>query len=240
MERWSDQRPNPRSPVVCSPCECLASLLRELDTLEGDHWIRLLYTHPAHWSDELIETLAKSRHVARYVDIPLQHISDRMLAAMQRETDGAHIRSLIRRMRAGIPDLTIRTTFIVGFPGETDADFEELLEFMAEARFDRVGVFRYSREEGTKAFKLEDQVPDAVKQKRWERAMELLQRLSQERLEGMVGRKLRVLVEKPGIARSEGDAMEIDGVVAVPQHLAVGNFAEVTVTGAKAYDLVAR
>ncbi len=240
MDRWTDQRPNPRSPVDSSRGESLASLLRELDTLEGDHWIRLLYTHPAHWSDELIETLAKSRHVARYVDIPLQHISDRMLAAMQRETDGAHIRSLIRRMRAGIPDLTIRTTFIVGFPGETDADFEELLEFMAEARFDRVGVFRYSREEGTKAFKLEDQVPDAVKQKRWERAMELLQRLSQERLEGMVGRKLRVLVEKPGIARSEGDAMEIDGVVAVPQHLAVGNFAEVTVTGAKAYDLVAR
>ena len=239
MDRWTDQRPNPRSPVDSSRGESLASLLRELDTLEGDHWIRLLYTHPAHWSDELIETLAKSRHVARYVDIPLQHISDRMLAAMQRETDGAHIRSLIRRMRAGIPDLTIRTTFIVGFPGETDADFEELLEFMAEARFDRVGVFRYSREEGTKAFKLEDQVPDAVKQKRWERAMELLQRLSQERLEGMVGRKLRVLVEKPGIARSEGDAMEIDGVVAVPQHLAVGNFAEVTVTGAKAYDLVA-
>ena len=240
MDRWTDQRPNPRSPVDSSRGESLASLLRELDTLEGDHWIRLLYTHPAHWSDELIETLAKSRHVARYVDIPLQHISDRMLAAMQRETDGAHIRSLIRRMRAGIPDLTIRTTFIVGFPGETDADFEELLEFMAEARFDRVGVFRYSREEGTKAFKLEDQVPDAVKQKRWERAMELLQRLSQERLEGMVGRKLRVLVEKPGIARSEGDAMEIDGIVAVPQHLAVGNFAEVTVTGAKAYDLVAR
>ena len=239
MDRWTDQRPNPRSPVDSSRGESLASLLRELDTLEGDHWIRLLYTHPAHWSDELIETLAKSRHVARYVDIPLQHISDRMLAAMQRETDGAHIRSLIRRMRTGIPDLTIRTTFIVGFPGETDADFEELLEFMAEARFDRVGVFRYSREEGTKAFKLEDQVPDAVKQKRWERAMELLQRLSQERLEGMVGRKLRVLVEKPGIARSEGDAMEIDGVVAVPQHLAVGNFAEVTVTGAKAYDLVA-
>lgn len=240
MDRWTEQRPNPRSPVDSSRGESLASLLRELDTLEGDHWIRLLYTHPAHWSDELIETLAKSRHVARYVDIPLQHISDRMLAAMQRETDGAHIRSLIRRMRADIPDLTIRTTFIVGFPGETEADFEELLEFMAEARFDRVGVFRYSREEGTKAFKLEDQVPDAVKQKRWERAMELLQRLSQERLERMVGRTLRVLVEKPGIARSEGDAMEIDGVVAVPAHLEVGNFAEVTVTGAKAYDLVAR
>ncbi len=240
MDRWTDQRPNPRSPVDSSKGESLASLLRELDTIEGDHWIRLLYTHPAHWSDELIETIGKSRHVARYVDIPLQHISDRMLAAMQRETDGAHIRGLIRRMRAGIPGLTIRTTFIVGFPGETDADFEELLAFLEATRFDRVGVFRYSREEGTKAAKLGDQVPDDVKQARWARAMELLQRLSRERLEGMVGRRLRVLVEKPGLARSEGDAMEIDGVVTVPKGLPVGDFAEVTVTGAKEYDLVAR
>lgn len=240
MDRWTDQRPNPRSPVDSSKGESLASLLRELDTIEGDHWIRLLYTHPAHWSDELIETIGKSRHVARYVDIPLQHISDRMLAAMQRETDGAHIRNLIRRMRAGIPGLTIRTTFIVGFPGETEADFEELLAFLEETRFDRVGVFRYSREEGTKAAKLGDQVPDDVKQARWARAMELLQRLSRERLEGMVGRRLRVLVEKPGLARSEGDAMEIDGVVTVPKGLPVGDFAEVTVTGAKEYDLVAR
>ena len=240
MDRWTDQRPNPRSPVDSSKGESLASLLRELDTIEGDHWIRLLYTHPAHWSDELIETIGKSRHVARYVDIPLQHISDRMLAAMQRETDGAHIRNLIRRMRAGIPGLTIRTTFIVGFPGETDADFEELLAFLGETRFDRVGVFRYSREEGTKAAKLGDQVPDDVKQARWARAMELLQRLSRERLEGMVGHRLRVLVEKPGLARSEGDAMEIDGVVTVPKGLPVGDFAEVTVTGAKEYDLVAR
>jgi len=163
-----------------------------------------------------------------------------MLAAMQRETDGAHIRNLIRRMRAGIPGLTIRTTFIVGFPGETDADFEELLAFLGETRFDRVGVFRYSREEGTKAAKLGEQVPDDVKQARWARAMELLQRLSRERLESMVGRRLRVLVEKPGLARSEGDAMEIDGVVSVPKGLPVGDFAEVTVTGAKEYDLIAR
>ena len=240
MDRWTDQRPNPRSPVDSTKGESLASLLRELDRIEGDHWIRLLYTHPAHWSDELIETIGRSRHVARYVDIPLQHISDRMLAAMQRETDGAHIRGLIRRMRAGIPDLTIRTTFIVGFPGETEEDFAELLAFLEETRFDRVGIFRYSREEGTKAAKLGEQVPDDVKQARWARAMELLQRLSRERLEGMVGRRIRVLVEKPGLARSEGDAMEIDGVVAVPKGLPVGDFAEVTVTGAKAYDLVAR
>ena len=143
-------------------------------------------------------------------------------------------------MRAGIPGLTIRTTFLVGFPGETEADFEELLAFLEEFRFDRVGVFRYSREEGTKAAKMAEQVPDDVKQARWERAMALLQRLSAERLKGMVGRRLRVLVETTGVARGEGDAMEIDGVVAVPKTLPVGQFAEVTVTGSKAYDLVAR
>jgi ribosomal protein S12 methylthiotransferase len=162
-----------------------------------------------------------------------------MLTAMQRETNGDYIRQLIRRMRAGVPELTIRTTFIVGFPGETEEDFEELLAFLEEFRFDRVGVFRYSREEGTKAAKFEEQVPDDVKQKRWERAMALLQRLSAERLKSMIGRKLRVLVETPGIGRSEGDAMEIDGVVSVPKTLPVGQFADVTVTGAKAYDLVA-
>jgi len=239
MDRWTDARPNPRSPVDSSKGESLASLLRELDTIKGDHWIRLLYTHPAHWSDELIETIGQSKHIAKYVDIPLQHISDRMLTAMQRETNGDYIRQLIRRMRAGVPDLTIRTTFIVGFPGETEEDFEELLAFLEEFRFDRVGVFRYSREEGTKAAKFEEQVPDDVKQKRWERAMALLQRLSAERLKSMIGRKLRVLVETPGIGRSEGDAMEIDGVVSVPKTLPVGQFADVTVTGAKAYDLVA-
>lgn len=116
MDRWTDARPNPRSKVDSSKGESLASLLRELDQIEGDFWVRLLYTHPAHWSDELIETIGRSKHVVRYVDIPLQHVSDKMLGAMQRETDGAYIRDLIKRMRAGIPDLVIRTTFIVGFP----------------------------------------------------------------------------------------------------------------------------
>jgi ribosomal protein S12 methylthiotransferase len=240
MDRWTDARPNPRSKVDSSKGESLASLLRELDAIAGDHWIRLLYTHPAHWSDELIETIAQSRHVIRYVDIPLQHISDRMLTAMQRETDGAYIRDLIRRMRAGIPDLVIRTTFIVGFPGETEEDFQELLDFLATTRFDRVGIFKYSKEEGTKGAKMEGHIPDEVKAARHARAMLLLQRLSKERGEAFIGRKLRVLVESPGVARSAGDAMEIDGVVQVPKKLPVGEFAEVTVTGALEYDLIAR
>ncbi len=240
MDRWTDARPGPRSKVDSSKGESLASLLRELDRIEGDFWIRLLYTHPAHWSDELIETIAASRHVARYVDIPLQHVSDRMLTAMQRETDGAYIRDLIRRMRAGVPDIAIRTTFIVGFPGETEEDFTELLGFLEEARFDRVGVFKYSKEEGTKADRMDGHLSDEVKADRHARAMTLLQRLSKERGKSQVGRRLRVLVESPGVARSEGDAMEIDGTVRVPRTLPVGEFAEVTVTGATEYDLTAK
>jgi ribosomal protein S12 methylthiotransferase len=240
MDRWTEARPNPRSKVDSSKGESLASLLRELDQIEGDFWIRLLYTHPAHWSDELIETIGQSKHVVRYVDIPLQHVSDKMLGAMQRETDGAYIRDLINRMRAGIPELVIRTTFIVGFPGETEEDFTELLAFLEQTRFDRVGVFKYSKEEGTKGAKMEGHLTDEVKADRYARAMLLLQRLSKQRGEAFVGRKLRVLVESPGIARSVGDAMEIDGVVKVPKKLPIGEFAEVTVTGAEEYDLIAK
>ena len=194
----------------------------------------------AHWSDELIETIAQSKHVVRYVDIPLQHISDRMLGAMQRETDGAYIRDLIKRMRVGVPDLVIRTTFIVGFPGETEEDFTELLGFLEETRFDRVGVFKYSKEEGTRGAKMEGHLTDAIKADRHARAMLLLQRLSKERGENFVGKQLRVLVERPGVARSTGDAMEIDGIVKVPKKLAIGEFALVTVTGAEEYDLIAK
>ena len=240
MDRWTEERPNPRSKVDSSKGESIASLLREIDAIPGDYWIRLLYTHPAHWSDELIETIAQSKHVARYVDIPLQHISSKMLTTMQRETSGDYIRDLIRRMSVGVPDMAIRTTFIVGFPGETEEDFVELLAFLEATRFDRVGVFKYSKEEGTKAAKMEGHLSDEVKADRYDRAMTLLQRLSQERGERFIGRKLRVLVESPGIGRSEGDAMDIDGTVKVPKKLPVGEFAEVTVTGAEAYDLIAK
>jgi ribosomal protein S12 methylthiotransferase len=240
MDRWSEERPNPRSKVDSSKGESLASLLRELDTIAGDFWVRLLYTHPAHWSDELIETIAKSKHVARYVDIPLQHISDRMLTAMQRETSGDYIRDLIKRMRQGAPHMAIRTTFIVGFPGETEEDFAELLKFLEDTQFDRVGIFKYSQEEGTKAAKMEGHLSQEVKEERYARAMTLLQRLSKERGERFIGRKIRVLVEKPGVGRSEGDAMDIDGIVKIPKKFNVGEFAEVTVTGAEEYDLIAK
>ena len=240
MDRWTDERPNPRSKVDSSKGESLASLLRELDKIEGDFWIRLLYTHPAHWSDELIETIAQSRHIARYVDIPLQHISNKLLTAMQRETSGDYIRDLITRMRRGVPDMVIRTTFIVGFPGETEEDFNELLNFLENTRFDRVGIFKYSKEEGTKAAKMEGHLSDEVKTDRHARAMLLLQRLSKERGKRFIGRKLRVLIENPGVGRSEGDAMDIDGVVKVPTQYPVGQFADVVITGAEEYDLLAK
>ena len=239
MDKWTDSRPNPRSPVDSSRGESLATLVRALNEIEGDFWIRLLYTHPAHWSDELIQAIAESPKVARYVDIPLQHISDRMLKIMQRETTGGYIRDLIARMRAGIPGIAIRTTFIVGFPGETTEDFEELLEFIKDTRFERAGVFRYSREEGTKAYNLDGRVHHKTTESRWNRAMRELQTIAEEFNASQVQRTMRVLVEKPGVARTEMDAPDIDGTVFVDQSLPVGQFAEVTISDWRGYDLVA-
>ncbi|MDR2982036.1 MAG: 30S ribosomal protein S12 methylthiotransferase RimO [Puniceicoccales bacterium] len=239
MDKWEGERPNKRSPVDSSRGESLAMLIRELNKIKGDFWIRLLYTHPAHWSDELIQAIAESPKVARYVDIPLQHISDKMLAAMKRETDGKYIRDLIQRIRKGIPGIAVRTTFIVGFPGESDADFEELMEFIEETRFERVGVFKYSREEGTSSAKQDGQIHHRTKDARWKRAMELLQRISVTRNQTKVGQRIRVLVEAPGVGRTEADAMEIDGTVLIPPHLPLGDFCEVTVNGFQEYDLIA-
>jgi ribosomal protein S12 methylthiotransferase len=238
MDTW-DQRPNPRTPVDSSRGTALTTLLRELDAIPGNFWIRLLYTHPAHWSDELIRTIAECPKVARYIDIPLQHISDRMLEKMQRETSGAYIRDLIRRIRAGIPGIAVRTTFIVGFPGETDADVDELCEFIREAKFDRLGVFRYSQEEGTRAAKMDEQLPKKTKEARWHRTMALQKEIASEVSQAAVGKTLRVLVEEPGVARGEADAPDIDGRVYVPRELPVGEFAEVKITGFHDYDLLA-
>ncbi len=239
MDKWTEQRPTPRSPVDSSKGESLATLIRELNSIEGDFWIRLLYTHPAHWSDELIQAIADCPKVARYVDIPLQHISDRMLKIMRRETNGAYIRDLIKRMRAGIPGLAIRTTFIVGFPGETKEDFNELVEFIRETKFERAGVFKYSREEGTKAYTLDDRIHHKTAESRWNQAMATLQELSEEFNQTQVGRTIRVLVETPGSARTYMDAPDIDGTVFVDQQLPVGHFAEVKIHDWRGYDLVA-
>jgi ribosomal protein S12 methylthiotransferase len=175
----------------------ICTLLRELNALPGDFWIRLLYTHPAHWTDELIQTIADCPKVARYIDIPLQHIHQNMLERMRRETSSQYIIDLIRRIRAGIPGIALRTTFIVGFPGETDGHFAALLDFIREAKFERLGVFTYSQEEDTRAGKMAGQTPDRVKRKRRDLAMAAQHEVAVEVAGSFVGRKIKVLVEQP-------------------------------------------
>ena len=174
----------------------LCSLLRELNQIPGDFWIRLLYTHPAHWTDELIQTIAECPKVARYVDMPLQHIHDTMLERMRRETDGQYIRDLITRIREGIPGIAIRTTFIVGFPGETDKRFEALVDFIRETKFERLGVFSYSKEEGTRAGGMRGQVSAKVKEARCAQAMNEQKRVARSMGKAAKNKKLKVIAEK--------------------------------------------
>jgi ribosomal protein S12 methylthiotransferase len=237
MDLWAEKA-GPRQEVDSSRGPTLTKLLRELDKIEGDFWIRLLYTHPAHWSDELIECIAQSKHVARYVDMPLQHIHPRMLEVMRRETSSEHIEKLVTRIRAGIPGIAIRTTFIVGFPGETDEEFEYLLDFIARTRFERLGVFTYSQEEGSRAGKMENQVPQKVKQRRYKMAMQLQQRIAKEIGEAQVGKTLRALVDQPLVARAAADAPDIDGRILLKKPAKVGEFVDVRITGTQVYDLI--
>jgi len=203
-----DLRPN-RTGAICAPetfnaavkslpasATTICTLLRELNALPGEFWIRLLYTHPAHWTDELIQTIADCPKVARYVDIPLQHIHPNMLERMRRETSSQYNMGLIRRIRAGIPGIALRTTFIVGFPGETEAHFAALLGFIREARFERLGVFTYSQEEDTRAGRMAGQTPDAVKRKRRDLAMAAQHEVAVQVARSFVGRRVRVLVEQ--------------------------------------------
>ncbi|HUI05414.1 MAG TPA: 30S ribosomal protein S12 methylthiotransferase RimO [Verrucomicrobiae bacterium] len=226
----------------------LAELLRAIQQIPGEFWVRLLYTHPAHWTDELIETMAAGDKICRYVDMPLQHINDRMLERMRRETDGEYIRALIRQIRDGIPGIAVRTTFIVGFPGETEAEFEELLAFIKETQFERVGIFTYSQEDHTPAGDMSEQVPARRKKQRYRRAMALQQTVSREIHERLVGETLRVLIERQQngnapragrkwIGRSHADAPEIDGSVFVRGDAKPGEFADVRITGAGEYDI---
>ncbi len=183
----------------------ICTLLRELNALKGDFWIRLLYTHPAHWTDELIATIAECKKVARYVDIPLQHIHENMLERMRRETSQQYIVDLIKRIRAGIPGIALRTTFIVGFPGETEASFNALLDFIRETKFERLGIFAYSKEDGTRAGAMAGQLTDKVKQKRRELAMAAQHKVAVQVSESFVGRELKVLIE------GEANAKQLQG-----------------------------
>jgi ribosomal protein S12 methylthiotransferase len=179
----------------------ICTLLRELNAVPGDFWIRLLYTHPAHWTDELIQTIAECPKVARYVDIPLQHIHENMLERMRRETSQQYIVDLIQRIRAGIPGIALRTTFIVGFPGETKEYFDSLVGFIREARFERLGVFTYSQEEQTRAGKMAGQIPAKEKKRRRDLAMAAQHDVAVNVAESFVGRTIEVLVEAEASAK---------------------------------------
>src|SRR6184192_1246618 len=238
MDLWS-RKAGPRQPVDSTRGPTLAALLREIQEIEGEFWVRLLYTHPAHWSDELIETIAQCDKVARYVDIPLQHIDDSMLGRMRRETSRAHIENLIHRLRTGVPGVTLRTTFIVGFPGETDGEFTSLLDFIRRIRFERLGIFKYSQEEDSRAAKMPRQIPAKIKNARYRAAMLLQQQIAHEIACEKVGRDLKLLVDQPHIARSEGDAPDVDARVVLSEAARVGEFIRRRISGSRGYDLLA-
>src|SRR5450631_3801880 len=223
MDLWA-AKAGPRQPVDSSRGPTLAALLREIQTIDGDFWVRLLYTHPAHWSTELIETIAQCGKVARYIDMPLQHIDEGMLSLMRRETSRAHIEDLVAALRAGIPGIALRTTFIVGFPGETEAEFESLLEFIERVRFERLGIFKYSQEEGSRAAQMPGQISAAQKNARHRRAMTLQQKIAREIAAAKVGGEFKLLVDQPFIARTEADAPDVDARVLLAEAAPVGEF----------------
>src|SRR5882724_4568544 len=238
MDLWPSKA-GPRQPIDSARGPTLAALLREIQQIEGEFWVRLLYTHPAHWSDELIETIAQCDKVARYIDIPLQHIDDSVLQRMRRETSSAHIENLIDKLRAGIPGVTLRTTFIVGFPGETDAEFARLLDFIRRVRFDRLGIFKYSQEIGSRAAKMPEQIPAKIKNGRYRDAMLVQQQIAHEIACQKVGRELKLLVDQPHVARSEGDAPDVDARVVLSKAAPVGEFIWRRIAGSRGYDLLA-
>ena len=223
----------------------LAPLLRALTDATESVRFRLLYCYPDKVTDELIAEIRDNDRVIKYIDMPLQHISDRMLKAMNRHGDGAMIRTVIEKLRREIPDITIRTTFITGFPGESEEDFTELCEFVKETRFDRLGVFPYSREEGTPAYDLPDQIDEQIKQDRADIIMQAQLRISEEKNEAMVGKRIRVIVEdydtvsKTHFGRSDADAPEIDGKVyfSAPYRISGGSTLFVEIKEVLDYDL---
>jgi ribosomal protein S12 methylthiotransferase len=226
----------------------LAELLRELDQVDGIEWVRLLYCYPEHVTDELLDTLSSAKKIIPYIDMPLQHINDRMLRRMQRRVTRGSTVDLLARLRRAMPDLTLRTTFIVGFPGETDGEFEELVAFVREAKFQRCGVFPYSLEPGTPAEKLPDHLPEEVKKERCDRLMAAQQEVAFDWSRAQVGREVEVIVDGPDPefanhvrARGMADAPDIDGMVRVKgKNLRPGDLVRAKVTAADGYDLAAR
>jgi ribosomal protein S12 methylthiotransferase len=238
MDLWVEKA-GPRQPVDTSRGPTLTALLREIQKIEGEFWVRLLYTHPAHWSEELIDTIAQCDKVARYIDMPLQHIDESMLGRMRRETSRQHIETLIGKLRAGIPGVALRTTFIVGFPGETEHEFETLLDFIERTRFERLGIFKYSQEEGSRAAKMPAQVPGKIKNARYRAAMSIQQKIAHQIASEKIDRELKLLVDQPLIARTEADAPDVDARVILSEPAPVGDFVRRKIAASRGYDLVA-
>jgi ribosomal protein S12 methylthiotransferase len=225
----------------------LAALLHRLAPVDGIRWIRLLYCYPNFVTDELLAAIASLDKVVKYIDMPLQHADDAMLRAMKRERSADALRSLLERVRAAIPEVALRTSFIVGFPGETDAAFATLVDFVREQQFDRVGVFTYSREENTAAYDLADQVPEAVKRRRRAELMEVAAEISLDKNRGFIGREIEVMVEgaAPGRAtrlraRTSAQAPEIDGMVLLSGEAEPGEIVRARIERASTYDLHGR
>lgn len=222
----------------------LSELLKRLAKIEGIEWIRLLYSYPDEFNDELIEVIANEDKICKYLDIPIQHGSDRILRKMGRRSSRERIIRLIEKLRKRIPEIVLRTTLIVGFPGETEKDFNELYDFVSEVKFNRLGVFTYSREEDTPAYNMPDQIEEAVKQNRLEKIMLLQKGISLEYNKKLVGQTLKVLVEgvsdKGYFGRSFMDAPEIDGKIYFKSDKSIipGDFCHITVKKAYEYDLV--
>lgn len=221
----------------------LVDLLKALRSIDDLRWVRILYAYPDHFDDALIEEMKENPKILPYIDIPIQHVADPVLKRMNRKTDRRAIETLITRLRSAMPDIAIRSTFLLGFPGETDEDFQEVLDFLEAYPLDRAGAFAYSREEGTPAATMEDQVDDAIKEERVDAFMALQMGVSEALMEKHVGRVLDVLIteltEEGALGRSYLDAPDIDGeiVIYTDKNLSVGDFIKVEITESTAYDL---
>jgi ribosomal protein S12 methylthiotransferase len=224
----------------------LQTLLKELVRIDGLRWIRILYGYPqqANFPNELLELMAKEHKVCSYLDLPIQHIDDGILKRMGRRTKSQEIRNLLKRIRAFIPHITLRTSFIVGFPGEKDSQFESLMEFVREIQFDHLGVFKYSQEEGTPASRLPDQVPEKLKEERFKALMEVQREISHKKYRKRIGQRVRILVEGEGLqigtlrGRLESQAPDIDGVVFLKGKAKPGDWVEAQILEALPYDLI--
>ncbi len=229
--------------------DALARLLRKLAAIEGDFWIRVLYTYPSHWTGELVEVFAGEEKICKYVDMPIQHVNDEILKSMRREESRATIEGWLDAVRSRMPEVFVRTSVIVGYPGETEEAFEELCDFIKQVKFERLGAFTYSREKDSAAADMAGQIPDDVKAERYDTVMRIQQEVSLENNSRLLGRRLRCIVDGPAeegspadvVGRTYGDSPEVDGrIYLAGKDMGPGDFVEAEVTGFAEYDLVGR